>query len=416
MTYNKKNNLSTPFNVGIRELFVFLFGVCIAFSLIYNVSFKVAPMVTTGRVAVLLMFLFAILFRKIKLSYFFGKELIFIALFPIALIQFYFASEPTQVSRIFHLWFYGFFGAALLAAILKTEERILWAFVFATSIQSFFIFFVWLNQDLRTLLDYFIVTGGNIDIYYIYRSPGFAGFSGSALSVTQVIGVLSSSMLLKKYSYKDGVQTTLIILMVLCVFSTIPVGRTGFIVSLLFMLWFFVVTRSSKIFKKIIYISLIAIMLTSAYLKYTEDVDFSQEYFQSWAFGFFTGDNEIATALIDMQIPSISTETFFGTGLVRLDNGLNASGHDSGYIQSYYSLGLFPATFLYISFIYIFLKVGKIIDPLLGLPIVFIIFFIEIKEPFIFKYSLPIFFMTIFYTYKYKKMNEYYNSNRLKSI
>jgi hypothetical protein len=83
--------------------------------------------------------------------------------------------------------------------------------------------------------------------------------------------------------------------------------------------------------------------------------------------------------------------------LVR-DHYGNASGNDSGYIQSYYALGLVVSVLFY-GFLaghlsgYLKASRGKGMHVLL----VALMFVIEAKEPFIFKYGMPFFCLAAVY-------------------
>ena len=132
-------------------------------------------------------------------------------------------------------------------------------------------------------------------------------------------------------------------------------------------------------------------------------------------------DNDTTDALNEMPVPPLSFETIIGTGRVRSITGNgNASGHDSGYVQTYYSLGLLLAIFFYIFFLIfaIFLiqrnKFQKYYDSkkqkILYL-LILIVFVIEIKEPFIFHYSFPFFVLS-----SILNINKGYLDNNLKLI
>jgi hypothetical protein len=123
------------------------------------------------------------------------------------------------------------------------------------------------------------------------------------------------------------------------------------------------------------------------------------EFRESWryvfeiAFEIFIHRGEVGsvTAVANMPIPPLSVETLLGTGLVRTA-GANVTGSDSGYVQSYYALGLVMAAFFYLSLARVFLAyLGRIPEKLLYGMLVAAMFLIEAKEPFIFKYIVPFF-------------------------
>ena len=113
-------------------------------------------------------------------------------------------------------------------------------------------------------------------------------------------------------------------------------------------------------------------------------------------------DNSLLT-LKSMEIPKITSKTIIGTGLITNEYGYNAAGHDSGYIQIYYSLGLPMSVVFYFNILYQFIKSlilnKKYLDSNLKkyvIGFIFIMFIIEYKEPFITKQVLPFYiFMLI---------------------
>ena len=92
----------------------------------------------------------------------------------------------------------------------------------------------------------------------------------------------------------------------------------------------------------------------------------------------------------------MSLKTIVGTGEVfDLRFMKNASGNDSGYIQTYYSSGFILAIAFYISYFWFLLKETKSKNLFSFLFIIILMFIIEIKEPFIFKYILPFFILNL---------------------
>ena len=118
-----------------------------------------------------------------------------------------------------------------------------------------------------------------------------------------------------------------------------------------------------------------------------------------------------------MPIPPLTYQTLIGTGLVVGPNGEgNASGHDTGYIQTYYSMGLIMAFVFYVSyFYYLFIKVRK--DKFnLSYLLLFILVLVESKEFFIFSYAFPFFvFSYILIVKNERKQNEIFSSKYVES-
>ena len=135
-------------------------------------------------------------------------------------------------------------------------------------------------------------------------------------------------------------------------------------------------------------------------------VGFNSDWFVDWIReGFSFRSNSTVEQLKEMYVPPLSFKTLLGTGRVISENGLtNASLNDSGYVQTYFSLGLFMSVLFYVSFLFL-----SFYRWLLGernifiLFLLVILFLIEYKEPFIFKYAFPCFLTTILlFNYKHE--------------
>src|SRR5262249_46557179 len=113
----------------------------------------------------------------------------------------------------------------------------------------------------------------------------------------------------------------------------------------------------------------------------------------SWSLGVFQrgAADPVLNDLVGQPVPPVTLETLLGTGLV-VDRYGNASGNDSGYIQTYYALGLVMAAVFYLAVAALMLKYAiraRYAFPLMAL--VASMFIVEYKEPFVFKYTYPFF-------------------------
>lgn len=124
--------------------------------------------------------------------------------------------------------------------------------------------------------------------------------------------------------------------------------------------------------------------------------NFSADYFIDWAFAYLSLDDKSTTPLSWFAIPPLGLDTIFGTGLVSLAHGENPSGHDSGFIQAYYSLGLIFAIILYLSYILVLYLLVSRLPRLMAFAIIISFFLIETKRPFLFKYSTMFFLVAAF--------------------
>jgi hypothetical protein len=268
--------------------------------------------------------------------------------------------------------------------------------------------------DFRLTLDSFIIYGGNVGLECLYRTFGLSSSSGAHLSITQSFGFAAGLLLL----HKKNRSIIIIPLCILCISSTVFVGRTGLLLSVFFFIVYFLFSLKKK--SKVV-LSLLALLLIAAVNVKWVDLfagqlnkidNFSSDYFVEWlSEGFEISNNKTVNALLqEQEVPELTIKNFFiGTGTVTTEDGKNTSGHDSGYIQTYYSLGLLPAFIFYISFILFVYKSFKKYDTEIIYLINFVILALEIKEPVLFKYSEGIILLTFLWIIK----NTYSNSKNI---
>lgn len=380
------------------------------FSLIYDISFKAFPILTSGRIV----FIFLIIsnFKDLKLvfkEYKFLKFIILLLLL-VSFLQFTLTNDNTQFSRFFYFTLFSLISSLIIATRVKDTQKLLFYILIAVSFQSVILVYVFFNPSFKSILDQYIVYGGNFTVENLYRSFGLSSQTGAALSLTQSFGVGAGLLLLK---YKNNYLITLSI--VICFLSTIFVGRTGLLISLLFFGVYFYYTKSLK---KIINISLIIIFLSlfisTIINKFTSSLDsitgFSSEYFIGWLNeGFELENNKLVNALVsDQNIPELTIQNFFiGSGTISNSNGTNSSGHDSGYIQTYYSIGLIFTILFYLSISTFIVQNFKILNNRkLLFFICFTILTLDFKEPMLFKYTEGFIFLTVLFSMKYEKLNK----------
>ena len=399
-----KNRMEMPIGtVVLSTIFIFL--------VIYNISFKFVPIFTSARVAILLLGA-SFVVRGLKYPFKIGHYPFLILTFLLPVLgQHLFSGDSTQTSRIVHLFFYSFVGASLLSALSGSLKVALFSYTAAVSVQAVIIIVVFFNIELREIIDSFIVVGGNFGVYSLYRAPGFTSSSGADLSVIQAMGVVSGILFL--YTTKINsyfLQNALVFfLIIICGISTLFVGRTGLLISAVFIFGYLFFSFSIIKIKNWAYICLgiiIIYTLISSWSFYVSRIDnFNEDYFLDWAFGSFIGKDTSVDDIANQPIPPISIETVFGTGMVTGPDGIgNASGHDSGYVQTYYSMGLILSVTFYLFLAYVlalYVKGHGVIAWLLFM----VIFVIELKEPFIFKYNVILLLMLAYYASSIESMS-----------
>jgi len=186
--------------------------------------------------------------------------------------------------------------------------------------------------------------------------------------------------------------------------STFLVGRTGVLLACVFVGIFAVEAIARRRWMVIgtgVAAILTMVILGSVALQVAADrAGVDADFLKSWSLELFTHGTSAASYgdLASQPIPALSFATLIGTGLVNASAPWtgSASGNDSGYIQTYYALGL-PATVLfYLTVAYLAWRSSlRSSAPYLLGVLALAMFVVEAKEPFMFKAPLPIIFFTL---------------------
>ena len=388
-----------------------IFNFLLIFGLIYDITFHAVPFITTGRIAVL--FLVITSFNKIKLvfkEYNYLLPIMFLLLL-LSLFQSLFSLDNTQFSRLFYFIVYSLVSSKLIAHRIKDLKKISWFILIAISFQSLILIYAFFNPGIKLFFNEYIVYGANFTAENLYRSFGVTSSSGAALSLTQALGAGIGFYLISQYKHFNWKA---LILTFLCFSSTIFVGRTGLLLSLIFLLIYIIASFNFKNSLRNVFILIIVSFIGVGNILKTnlESIQgFSTEYFLNWiSQGLEFRDNKTIDALTNQQrIPDLTLQTFIiGTGTISLD-GENTSGHDSGFVQTYYSLGLLATVLFYFS-LFLFMKNNfKSFNKKLLYLIIFLVLVLEGKEPFLFKYTEGFLILTILFSHKF-----YRNFNSIK--
>jgi hypothetical protein len=373
------------------------------FFVLYNVAFIGKETFALGRVSIIFLFFWAIFEKKNVFRHIGSKAwLLFIPL-PAVVLQFILVRDFGQLSRFIYLAYFSFFGGALLSLLAKSPSVALRTILIATTIQAGFLFFSFFSPGYRAWFDATILSGSNYDASYLYRAPGLSSEAGASLSVIQSLGVFAGWLLLwgNKYFPPIRGKATYSVLfgMLMSSLSCVIVGRTGLILSCLFLLLFLLsYGLRPRVIGFLLFFALIAVIVLNQFISGLIDAGFSVDFFEKWAFGFFTGQDETVSTLAAMPIPPLSIETFFGTGLQSIVDGNNPSGHDSGMVQAYFSMGIFFAFMLYCIYLYVLWNILDWLPIFYRALLTAIVFFLDIKEPFLFKYSVMFVLMTMHFS------------------
>lgn len=390
----------------MNKVFYFTIKLILIFFLLFDVNLQFLPSVTSARVAMGLIFLFCF-FRKVQIP---RKALyysvVLILILTLVFLQYFYSNEPTQLSRFIWFILYGIVTPLILVQVVNNRRQFFLLVSVATAVQAVVAIISFTNPTLKTILYNSIIFTANFDENQVLRAVSFSSVAGASLSLIQSLGVISSLLLLHFSEYSFKCRLLLWANIALILISIFLIGRTGLIISLLALLIYLIPNLLS--IKKIIIASFILLIISQInYVGIIEssmnNVDgFNIELFTAWIENAFRlEDNATSEDIKSMPIPPLSFETIIGKGEVaNLALGGNASGHDSGYVQSYYSLGLILAFFFYATyFTFLFSLAKGLRETALDL-IIILVFIVEIKEPFIFQYTLPFFVLTSILVYK----------------
>lgn len=400
-----------------QKILKYFFNVLILFLLVYDISINAFPSLTSGRLVVIWLIIFN--FKKIK-SLRFDKDWIYFISFILlilsaSLIQFIYSGDFIQSSRIIWFTIYVLICPILVIENFSNLKYFLESFLIITVAQSIIAITAFINPEFKNAIMNLVLIGGNDVENVIYRAISFTSTSGAALSVIQFCGIFSG-LLLVKY-FKASLLNVIVIWLsiFLTLLSTLIIGRTGLLLSLLVIIIFIISTFNIR---RIIQFGILVFIIfqidfISVLESQTTDIKgFKVEFFLNWLEdGFTLKDNNTVNTLNKMPVPELSVYTMLGTGMVfNKKTGKNESGNDSGYIQTYYSLGFILSLFFYTYLlIYLLKKSGKIVS--FNHILILLLFLIEFKEPFIFKYVFPFYIVTTLILYK--KSSNYFRQERM---
>lgn len=384
----------------MKKKVLYFIKLLVVFAILYDINFLAFPSLTTARLSLLLLIFYAFYFR-IRINIVFIQYLVLIGfIFSLALIQFLFSQESTQISRL--LWFvlYGIIGPVILNTLMKDKNEFFLLVTLSTFIQAIIALTSFITPSFKMFLYSTVIFTANFDETQVLRAVSLSSVAGASLSVIQSFGVISALLLLRYTSFSAKFTLFLWLQILVITISIFIIGRTGLIISFLAIFIFLFSFRFT--IKRIIVATLAIILVYQVNFmgileNQMKDVEgFNIDFFRAWienAFSF--KDNQTSEDLKSMPIPPLTFETIVGTGKVENKNlGVNASGHDSGYIQSYYSLGLILTFFFYLTYLSFLVCQIKAIETTVLYLLIALIFVIEVKEPFIFQYGLPFFILS----------------------
>lgn len=384
----------------IKIIFKNILLILFLFSIIYDVAITKIKYLSSAKVSFLiLLILYLINGNRGKVFLFssFLKLLIFIFIYSLLLSLY--SNDYVQTFRIFYFISYAILSSYFLTFYIKNTSSFLFLFHSAVFIQACILIISFLDINFKTYIISTFNIGYRGSANYIYRAIGLSSYSGAAIALIQGIGFYTFYKLYNMYNniYK---KLFLIISFLIIFISIIITGRTGLFFIILYYIYLLIIGKIN-FFKSLFLLSLTILSL----FIFVEIIInkfipiFNIGYLYSWILnGFDNVDNKSALNLFDFRyLDNFDLTTFLiGTGRVYSFSGLaNASGSDIGYIQTFYALGIIFTTLFY-SFLFFTLLKYKNSEHNIDLSfLILILFFVEIKEPFIFKYALPFFIFTL---------------------
>lgn len=382
---------------------IYLFQVCafiFTFCVLHKVNFVFAP--TLSVLAVLVAFIIYTpklveLKYYIESYYLFFVTLIFFILYCSALWFFLSPSDNTILFRSYFFVIYSVLGAIFLNCIVRYSYiEIIKAFLYVAFLQSLLIildfFSPSFHQFLLTYLEH-----GSFAYETTIRAIGFSSEAGSALSVTQFIGFFAGYLLGK---VERNIRLLPFIMSLIIFASTFVTGRMGLLLCLPFLIHWCFVSRKIALFFIFTCASTIFILFSFA----------SEKLLMAfvWVFNVFTGEDKTVSVILGMHIPPLSESSIVGSGMYSLGDGSNASGSDIGYIQNYYAMGLINVIIFYVSLFFFLFRSALRAFRFRSELVIFIlmIFIVELKEPFIFKYNMVFFILALLFSLDIKLLNK----------
>lgn len=406
-----------------RGMFKEAYRALILFFFFFDISFVgISSLISTRKIVFLLLVLYALRnklnvvtsnFIKWK-GLFISNLAIFVYLFAISLINGVLGNNMSTIPNYIYFIVYTLFGALLLANYFVDIYDFMEATIGAMWIQSIFVFMEFFSKSVRQVANAIVTPTGNVDYLTSVRGNGL-GAEAANLTLLLFLAVFSCNFII----INRGVSLKYIISQVVMLAAMILVGKTGLLVSLFFIVYtvIIVLPKTGKVIPaiKISIIFIILIILGVFILKnIMSEMDFYRQFYKFYYALTDFSSNESVNRFKGFIIPPLTPETIIGTGIIR---GYTKSGlylwNDSGYIQMYSSMGL---VFAIIFYVILFGSINKMIrdckysvdKEIINLIKVYLLtlMIIEIKEPFIFKYILPLFLLVIIILIQRSNNNE----------
>lgn len=307
------------------------------------------------------------------------------------LVSVVFESDFIQSSRFFHFVLFSLVGPFLVFWLITDEIRFHKSVVVATLIQVLFVILTYSSSSFTNWLFVYIDSGSQA--LSGARAPGLSSSGGAALSVVLSLGALS---VLRLSDFVRRVWHLSALILIIC--AAALVGRTGMLVSVVCLVLLIFKGRVSvkSLVVSILTVGFSVIVVFDAVRNNPQFLG----YTLSWALSVFTGSDQTVSILFGQDVKELNERILlFGGVGVSDPHGGNASGSDVGYMQVIYSIGLPLSIAFYLGYFF-YLSSFKVErnDNDFKWILIFMVFLLELKEPFIFKYAVSFYTLaSIFY-------------------
>lgn len=378
------------------------------FLFLFDISFvNVSTIFSTRKIAFLILII-KTMFSKNRIDkkdceainkYFIANMLIFLYVICITATEVVWSHESSIIPRYCYFLLYSIVGSLLLILRYDSEYDFFEDVIGSMCIQSIIIFFEFFSLKFKNFLELYINNTGNVHFSRLDRGTGL-GAEAAALTLLLFLGVFSCNYIMAT----KKVSIIYIILQIVFMVAMFLVGRTGLYFSLILIIFtiLYISVKKRRFSQgiKILVFIIFGIISSLLIMKKNMTVQQYNRFFTKVlsAVKNFSKDSSIVE-LSNMIIPSLSLDTIIGTGVYR---GYSSSGlfiwNDSGYIQMYAALGLICTITFYTLLFCLYKKIIKNVyclsqktNILYFLIYILITFIVEIKEPFTFKYMIPLF-------------------------
>lgn len=368
--------LSLPFPIHTGFLGIALFGSWVLIMRRRSISFSIPVMQIIG------FFIFLATYHSIISFYFDNEWIHFVSICISVIVSFLFG------------WLFANYMDLSSSPSSNLYDSILVMLCAAAVANSSLILFEYFNPEVKIMIESLLVQvkDGNIDYAtHSFRIRGLASAGGASLSVFNAVNIISFIFLwrLGRVSAVLAISGSTILTL-----SNIFTGRTGLILSLIFLtiLVFFVFAANLRKGFSGLKFTFILLTLLATFYRFIASFELDSEA-AGWAFEWLDNidSGSVSSASSDdlqsmLFLPDNPLHLLLGIGFFEGYGSLYPRS-DSGYVKSILSIGL-PLSFsLYLLLVLVFSSIILVAKKYLFfiIPVVLVMLIIEIKEPFFYQ-------------------------------